>query len=374
MESPDVQSDVVTQADLKLLRDQVDQLQLIVSEPRKPWYLEGSFLTSALAVLVALISFIISTQQGDQKELREKREEFRSVLEKLVSMSEELEKLNHEFDDPKPPEINLKIDYLHRSKDLYRSSAEMLAKDLDSNVLLDEYLIMGDQFQEDNNHTKATEYYKKALSTLNGLTSDDARIDRNRAYRRLALLQNSLLLNNESKMREYFHGAIDAVQGKTNGLMLYTTGATYRSWAIAESELNNHNESLDKFKLAEKTFIEMSDDDNNKHKSLDRVRHDIGQTFLILAEADHTQGKDNEFRIKLDEAEQTLIKISDQNTNLKQDALEKLRRIRLRTSSWIAAPSPSLSPQPLWGSSMLDEAIRSFVRKGRSSGSGVGQP
>ncbi len=375
MDNPEVQTGFVTQADLKLLRDQVDQLQVILTEPRKPWYLEGSTLTSALAVLVALISFFISSYQGDQKELREKREEFRSVLEKLVSMSEEVDRLRSaDFDTQ---EVSRRLDYLHDSKDLYRSSAEMLAQDLGPNVLFAEYLIMGDQFQEDNNHRKATEYYEKALAPLIKMKTwktDADLVEQNRAYRRLARLQNSLLLKNVAKMNYYFDLAIQAAKGEGNDLMRFTAGATYEDWAEGERRLKNYKESLVKLELAEQEFLKMSDDDQNKHRSLDRVKLQTGYTLLSMADAEINRGNHKSSWEKLAQAEQVFLKISDYIDNKKQKALAELRRLRKLASPWTSASPPTLGPAPLWRSPLLDDAIKNLGREAPSSRSSGTQP
>lgn len=369
MESPEAQPGFATQADLKLLRDQVDQLQLILAEPRKPWYLEGSTLTSALAVLVALISFFISTYQGDQKELREKREEFRSVLEKLVSMKGEISRLENE--EINSPAVRRKINDLHGNKDLYRSSAEMLAQDLGPNVLFIEYLIIGDQFADNestHSHSKASEYFLKSLKKEVNANP----IERNRAYRRLARLEITVPFRNIAQMRSYFNLAIYEVNQEVDDLR-FTAGRTYQDWADAESFLNNDQESLEKLALAEKVFLRMSDDDWSKRGAVDEVRLSTGYTLLKIAKAKRNQGNHIDFREKLDEAEQAFLKISDHKDNGKLEAVEELRRHRLSASSWISAP-PSLDPAPLWRSPLLDDAIRNLSREAPSNGLGRAQP
>ncbi len=315
MEEPEVQTGFVTQADLKLLRDQVDQLQVILTEPRKPWYLEGSTLTSALAVLVALISFFFSTYQGDQKELREKREEFRGLLEKLLTMSEDVDRL--ETEEPDSPVVRRKISTLIGSVKLYRSSAEKLAQDLGANVLFIEYLIIGDAFRDDSRQqSKTTEYYKKALEAKASST------ERNIAFRRLATLQILPPYKDVTQMRYYFTLAINEVKGEVDDLR-FSTGRTYEDWAVAERSLNNYKEYWKRQDLAEQAYLKISDD----YK--------------------------------------------------KDEALAALRR-RLRpipiSPPWASAPPSSLGPAPLWRSPLLDDAIKNLGREAPASGSRGTQP
>jgi len=74
MQEPGGSPDTVTQADLKLVRDQVEQLQIMLAKASNPWYREPVNITSAMAAVVAIVSLFVSSHQGGQQQLREKRE------------------------------------------------------------------------------------------------------------------------------------------------------------------------------------------------------------------------------------------------------------------------------------------------------------
>src|SRR2546423_7235586 len=61
MDSPDY----ATSADLKLLRDRVDLLQIAATEKQQPWYKQRPSLASLLALGASIVTFVIS-QHGSK--------------------------------------------------------------------------------------------------------------------------------------------------------------------------------------------------------------------------------------------------------------------------------------------------------------------
>lgn len=338
MEEPGGSPDVVTQADLKLVRDQVDHLQVMLSKGRNPWYREPVNITSAMAAVVAIASLVVSSHQGGQQQLREKREEFRSVLQQLVSMTDEENLLLN--DGRNSPEKNSKLNSLRTSRDLFWSSAELLAVDLGSKVLFTEFLIMGDQSKAANNIQKAGNFYDMALRT----TKDP--IELNRAHRRHAWLYSSLLLRNHDEMRKRFIQALGPVQDGRNDLMLFTTGNTYVDWGLQEDNLKNYDEALKRQKQAEQIFLKMSDEGYNKQSSLDRLRLDMGYTYMSLASKARKSASYSLVYDSLNLAEQTFAGISDDREIDRRQAFADLRKLQGRIEG-------SLSPS-------LSTALRSF--------------
>ncbi len=342
MEEPGGSPDVVTQADLKLVRDQVDHLQVMLAKGRNPWYREPVNLTSAMAAVVAIVSLLVSSHQGGQQQLREKREEFRSVLQQLVSMTDEEVMLE---DARNSPEKQSRLNSLRTSRDLFRSSAEMLAMDLGSKVLFAEFLIMGDQFKEANDNKKAGEYYDKALRS----TKDP--IDMNKAHRRHAWLYSSLLLRNHDEMRTRFRNALGSVKDQRNDLMLFTAGNTYAEWGYQESYLKNYDEALERQKQAEQIFLRMSDEGRNKQSSLDRLRLDMGYNYMRLALRVGQSASYSLYLESLKLAEQAFAGISDdpEIDSQKQKAFDDLRSLQGQIpGSWSSALSASLRPFRPW--------------------------
>lgn len=257
--TPENQQDFATQADLKLVRDQVDQLQVIVTEPRRPWYLEPSNLWSFLAVVVSMISFIITTNQGDQKELREKREEFRGVLDKLVSLSEEVSKRR------RTGEGLATLGFVDDSVRLYRSSADQLARELGDRVLHAEHMIIGEVFLKDSQESmRATRYFSLALRTAQNP------IEKSRALSGLALVQGFPPFRRVNEMRRYYADALAAVNGKRDDLR-FEAGQVLIDWALIEKRLQNMDAFWSKVDLARRSFLEMSPGDPNRDKGLTQL-------------------------------------------------------------------------------------------------------
>jgi len=64
MESPDY----ATAADLKLIRDRVDLLQIAATEKQLPWYKQRPSLASLLALRVLIVTFLISQHGSSLQE------------------------------------------------------------------------------------------------------------------------------------------------------------------------------------------------------------------------------------------------------------------------------------------------------------------
>lgn len=275
-----------TQAGLKLLHDEVNQPQIVVTEHRKPWYLEASTLTSALAVAISGISFFISTQQGNQQELRAKREEFRGVLEKLISMSEEDNKLR--YGDRNQQEFQHRIGYLGATRKLYLSSADMLAKDLGDHVLFAEYTILGNEFGLSNDQQKAIDYYRKSVQTA------ASPLQRAQGYISLAQEHVRRPLRNAKEMRKYYTLAVEQFNNENTDFMKFMKGDTYEVWADTEFSVNATTEGQQKLELARQSYIKMSDDDPNKAIALRQLTGPLGdstsQPFSNLPPSPDSQG------------------------------------------------------------------------------------
>ncbi len=367
MEEPGGSADVVTQADLKLVRDQVDQLQLVLAKTRNPWYREPVNITSAMAAVVAVVSLFVSSHQGGQQQLREKREEFRSVLEQLVSMTDEENMLLNEGRNH--PEKFRRLNSLRTSRDLFRSSAEMLAKDLGPNVLFTEYLIMGDQSKAANDNQKAGKYYDMALQTTNDP------IDLNQAHRRHAWLYSSLLLRNQNEMRKRFMQALEPVKDGRNDLIRFTAGNTYADWGFQEYNLKNYDEALKRQKQAEQIFLHMSDEGRNKQSSLDSLRLDMGYTYMKLAEQARRSASYSLYGDALKRAEEAIAGISEDRATDKQRALADLRSLEAETADSLSPSfSTSLRPFRLWPGSLLRSPLPMESPQHQADSLGLHQP
>ena len=61
------------ESDLKILRDQVDLLQISTSERNKPWFKDTSSMISILAVLLSVFTFFYSQLSQNAEEIRSKK-------------------------------------------------------------------------------------------------------------------------------------------------------------------------------------------------------------------------------------------------------------------------------------------------------------
>ncbi|MBM5820974.1 MAG: hypothetical protein FJ082_00520 [Cyanobacteria bacterium K_Offshore_surface_m2_011] len=267
------------------------------------------------------------------------------------------------------PEKSGKLNSLRTSKDLFRSSAEMLAMDLGANVMFTEFVIMGDQFRVASENRKAEKYYLKALQA----TKDP--MDLNAGHRRLAWLYSNLLLRNQNEMRKRFREALELVKDGRDDLMRFTTGNTHAEWGYLEYMLKNYDEALKNQKQAEEIFLRMSDEGRNKQSSLDGLRLDMGYTYMRLAETARRRGSYSLFYDLLNLAEQALAGISEDRGVDTQKAWADLKIMQAQALSPLSpAFSASLRSFRLWPGNSPRSPLPMEHPQHDSDGLGLPQP
>jgi hypothetical protein len=99
-----------------------------------PWYQEPNMLSaigSLSAVLISLVALYLSSRGQSAQQLREKREELRGVLERLVSLREEQNALSKEQDEGVKAAASV---YQNTKREIYLEAAESLARQLSGHV------------------------------------------------------------------------------------------------------------------------------------------------------------------------------------------------------------------------------------------------
>ena len=247
MESPDY----ATAADLKLVRDQVDQLQIAATEKQQPWYKQRPSLASLLALAASIVTFIISQHGSSLQEIRSKQEALRKLLTDVVaSQIQEQDQLSRIPDVGKRVQLS---SAMNNERVIWIDAAESLVDQLGKHVSSSEYQTLANQKWSNSEFEKAKEYYVKSL----GAARD--RFARTVAFRSLGSFYfQTPPLKNLEKGREYFEKAVKALGDSTDDYSNYLMGYTYEYWAYGDRSNNLRDERAQHVKRAREYYSRVS--------------------------------------------------------------------------------------------------------------------
>jgi hypothetical protein len=150
------------EADIKLLRDQVDLLQIAANEPRTPWLRHPANIISVIALAVSVIGAVMGQLSTDDAELRSKKEELRTVLSRLIDIREDYNSRILAIPDADARE--LASSYSETKKNLYLETARHLAAQLKDLVNPTEHLILASEATMESDFAEAERSHQRAVA------------------------------------------------------------------------------------------------------------------------------------------------------------------------------------------------------------------
>jgi hypothetical protein len=202
-----------------------------------PWYQEPNMLSaigSLGAVLISLVALYVSHRGESAQQLREKREELRGVLERLVSLREEQNALNKERDEGLKAVASA---YQNTKRAIYLEAAEALARQIPLQVSAAEYYVLGLENQWESDFIEAEAYYKMAVSrSRHSSPSKQSEILRSLAA--IYFIEDQSLRNVE-KGRATYRKATEVLASRSDAYSYYVRALAYRNWAASEILVKN---------------------------------------------------------------------------------------------------------------------------------------
>jgi hypothetical protein len=218
-----------------------------------PWYENANTLSSVVAVAISILALAVSQRQSKAQSRRERREELRTVIERLVALREELISTAKVM-DAQEREASGAFNNVKRS--IYLQAAENIAEELGGSVSASEYLVLGVENESDSDFKQARQYYEKAVKASSGLSAWNQSL----AWRSLAssyFLQEPF--RDLGKGREHFEKAIGSTAGSNDPYTIYTEAFTYRTWAGKEFFAGNWDEGAAKLRKAQESVNRVPD-------------------------------------------------------------------------------------------------------------------
>ncbi|MFQ5799963.1 MAG: hypothetical protein ACE5H0_14900 [Bacteroidota bacterium] len=242
MHTPELQSQ------LKLLRDQVDDLQIATSEGKKPWYRQATTLISLLALLLSGFAGYYSQKAQRAEEIRSKKEELRKTVAAVVELREDFQQRIARMTDLREQESAALL--WNNKRLIHLEFAEFLATQIPNLVSSSEYLVLAYEREVDSNFTRAKRHYEMAVKAGSTALS---KVNALRALGQIYFRQGPL--QDFEKGREYFRKAAELLANPPDPYLVYSQGWTYQQWAFAELRNRNWDEGREKIERARAYYL-----------------------------------------------------------------------------------------------------------------------
>jgi hypothetical protein len=207
----------------------------------EPWYSNADSLAtvgSVGALLISVLALVVSYQSVTEQRMREKRDELRGLMEKLIALREELD-----FRISRLPDAWERQEYgktLNQKRTIYLQSAETLAAQLGDSVSSPEYLVLGRENLLESDFVQAIEYYKRAVK----VSARDSPANKGAARRALASCYfMKEPFKNIAEGRRQFRALLEILSGSTDPYSLFMQADNFVYWSSQEFGAENYDES-----------------------------------------------------------------------------------------------------------------------------------
>lgn len=200
-----------------------------------PWYDKPDFLsaiTSIGALFISILALLLTSRSSSAQEKRQKREELRNILERLVNLREEFNsRVNSIVDDAERMNYST---FSNTKRSLYLQAAEALVRELPGEISSSEYYVLGAENAFESDFLQAQQFYQKGVEAARKGTS---LVSQAVAWRALAASYfNAEPFLKPEEGRRCYQSSIDIIlsQKQRDPYSLYTVLFTYRDWANGE--------------------------------------------------------------------------------------------------------------------------------------------
>lgn len=229
-------------SDLVTLKQEVDGLQIIATNQKKPWYRDVSTIISVLALLFSFGTTAVSLHRTKAQDVQNSRQELRTLLQRLSAIPRENFEAGKRYETDANARAALGTLYAQENALLARQAAEIAGK-LPPDVV------------------SATEFYEVAVALQSAYNLSQAKVFVAKARTRATDFNDEVAAIRASAALEYLTGAPESggklfrealdIFSKYTGYDQYTKDSTNAltqiQWALSEANQNqieNANEHL----------------------------------------------------------------------------------------------------------------------------------
>jgi tetratricopeptide (TPR) repeat protein len=211
-------------------------------EHEKTWYQDANTLAaigSIGAVIISVFALLASHRGQTAQQIREKREELRGVLEKLVSLREEQAIVNKVKDET---EKAWSSGYLNTKRAIYLEAGESIAKQISKKVSPSEFYVLGFENLYDSDFIQAREYYRLAARRSRNSSSLPKQSEIWRSLAATYFIQDHALLDIDEG-RKCFETSLRILEGRNDNYTRYVRTLSLRDWAQGELSCRNYSKT-----------------------------------------------------------------------------------------------------------------------------------
>jgi len=201
------------------------------------WYQDPNNLTaiaSVGALIISIIAWFTSHRSSREQAMRQRREELRGLIEKLVDYRSDF---NNKFSTLPSEQEKLHYGKLFNTKrSVCLDSAEVLSQQLERDVSFAEFAVLAQENYYESDYSQARKFYLKAVKASERSSS---LINQVFVYRMLAanyFIQDPF--RDLDQGRKHFEKSLDIIRTQVDvqrdPYSIYTHTATYREWAHSE--------------------------------------------------------------------------------------------------------------------------------------------
>jgi hypothetical protein len=219
-------------AAINRLRDEVDDLQHLAADKKKPWYKTMSNLTSVAALVFAVATGSYSLWVNATHDAQAKHDSLIKILQDIMSLR--LESSTSKLNAMAPEQRGEVAPLLNSKRVVLLAAARSIVRDIGSRVTSAEYNVLAMESAGDSDFNQAEKYYLLAYDV------SEPGLSRAVALRNLGIFFMSLRpVRKLEEGRKYLKLSADEVRNAADPYSRYTLALTLHSWGLAE--LSNAN-------------------------------------------------------------------------------------------------------------------------------------
>jgi hypothetical protein len=214
-------------AAINRLRDEVDDLQHLAAEKKKPWYKTMSNLTSVAALVFAVGTGSYSLWANATHDAQAKHDSLIKILQDIISLR--LESSNSKLNAMAPEQRAEVGPLLNTKRVVLLATARSIVRDIASRVTSAEYNVLAMESASDSDFRQAEKYYLLAYGV------SEPGLSRAVALRNLgAFYMPQTPFRNLESGRKYFKMSADEVRDAVDPYSRYTLALTLQTWGLNE--------------------------------------------------------------------------------------------------------------------------------------------
>ena len=214
-------------AAINRLRDEVDDLQHLAAEKKKPWYKTMSNLTSVAALVFAVGTGSYSLWANATHDAQAKHDSLIKILQDIMSLR--LESSNSKLNAMAPEQRAEVGPLLNTKRVVLLATARSIVRDITSRVTSAEYNVLAMESASDSDFRQAEKYYLLAYGV------SEPGLSRAVALRNLgAFYMPQTPFRNLESGRKYFKMSADEVRDAVDPYSRYTLALTLQTWGLNE--------------------------------------------------------------------------------------------------------------------------------------------